>query len=157
VVGAAPRQQAVALQVHTDNFVHCKTYTLDDFVVIVRLLVFTMPITSNMLNMTHFQRPIDIVIATPVRALQVAVLYYTSTILLPYFRSFGSMAHPVLQLMESRNLHLSAVRQVVLDEVTSAVLIQTVLMILLTGPLMQVDTLFDASFKADTQALHTHL
>jgi superfamily II DNA/RNA helicase len=64
VVGAAPRQQAAALQ-----------------------------------------RPIDIVIATPVRA---------------------------LQLMESRDLHLSAVRQVVLDEV---------------------DTLFDSSFKSDTQAV----
>ena len=108
-----------------------------------------------MLNMTHFQRPIDIVIATPVRALQVAVLYYTSTILQPHFRSFGTMAHPVLQLMESRNLHLSAVRQVVLDEVTSAVLIVTVLIMWLTRLLMQVDTLFDSSFKADTQAINT--
>jgi hypothetical protein len=100
--------------------------------------------------MTLFQRPIDIVIATPVRALQVAVR-------LPLLHSSHNGAHSVLQLMESRNLHLSAVRQVVLDEVTRAEPIVTLPMILLTGLLIQVDTLFDPSFKADTQVRNSHL
>jgi hypothetical protein len=55
-----------------------------------------------------------------------------------------------LQLMGSRDLHLSAVRHVVLDEVTAGAMLAPA--VLLTMTLMQVDTLFDPSFKTDTQA-----
>ena len=52
--------------------------------------------------------------------------------------------------MESRDLHLSAVRQVVLDEVSAAENMIRTLVPVITMP--QVDTLFDSSFKSDTQA-----